>query len=541
MQKNAARERSVTGQQNAAGSQIIINEVNLDRFPTVQLFATVLKNGTPLKDLQANDFKVREDDIDQTPLTVEQKLPPLSIIVLIDSSGSMKPRMKETKAAAGAFLSNLGSSDSTEVITFSREVRPLTPMSTNRETARHAIDSIRAHGDTALYDALWESVGVLKTRPGRKAVVLLSDGVDDDGKGGQLGKHSIDEVLHLASDVNVPLYAIGVGNEIDEALLASIAQGTGALYFLAPQAAQLKTLYAKIAEQLSGQYLISYISNHPKNSSSHQVQIRYGEYVSVKEYRSPGQQQITTARASAPAAAAVVLHNVSYEGVPSWIPLPEGATITNVSVERLEAGINGRIEYRIPQTLQTISEFSQKQLATLGMRPDYLVTDTSAKVSAKNGQKVFELQGKRGSDSENLFVLNFSEGKEAHIPVEGPATTVRLQGTRKAVDLALKGASQLGSSVEVSRGGIRLEQKPPTVSASPGHKPSNEPVRFILNSNLPTVADFYRQQIGIPPTQSQIDANGGSVTFEDDQKKAIIDLKPVEQNQTEVTIQIEQK
>jgi hypothetical protein len=54
--EDAAHERSVTGQQNAAGSQIIINEVNLDRFPTVQLFATVLKNGTPLKDLQPNDF-----------------------------------------------------------------------------------------------------------------------------------------------------------------------------------------------------------------------------------------------------------------------------------------------------------------------------------------------------------------------------------------------------------------------------------------------------------------------------------------------------
>jgi len=248
----------------------LLTKSTWNRFPTVQLFATVLKNGAPLKGLTAGDFKVQEDGADQAPLNVEQKLPPLSIIVLIDSSSSMKPRMKETKAAATAFLSNLGSSDSTEVITFSRQVRPLTPMSTNRESARRAIDSIRAHGDTALYDALWESVDVMKTRPGRKAVVLLSDGVDDDGRGKQLSKHSIDDVLRLARDVNVPLYAIGVGNEIDEALLASIAQGTGALYFLAPQAADLKALYAKIAEQLSGQYLISYVSNRSKNGSSHQ-------------------------------------------------------------------------------------------------------------------------------------------------------------------------------------------------------------------------------------------------------------------------------
>jgi hypothetical protein len=50
---------------------------------------------------------------------------------------------------------------------------------------------------------------VMKTRPGRKAVVLLSDGVDDDGRGKQLSKHSIDYVLRLARDVNVPLYSIG--------------------------------------------------------------------------------------------------------------------------------------------------------------------------------------------------------------------------------------------------------------------------------------------------------------------------------------------
>jgi hypothetical protein len=356
-------------------------------------------------------------------------------------------------------------------------------MSTNRETARRAIDSIRARGDTALYDALWESVTVLQARPGRKAVVLLSDGVDDNGKGKQLSKHSIDDVLRLARDVSVPLYAIGVGNEIDEALLASIAQGTGALYFLAPQAAELETLYAKIAEQLSGQYLISYVSNRPKNGSSHQVQIRYGEYLSVKEYRSPGQpQSAATVRLSAPVTGSFSLHSMSYAGVPPWIPLPEGATITNVSINRLDAGISGRVEYRIPQTLQSVSEFNRKQLIAAGLQPDYLVTDSSAKISAKNGDKAVELQGKRDGDSTNSFVVNFSEGKEIHIPVTGPATAVHLSGVRKAVDLALKGVPQVGSSVEVTRDRIQVDQQAP--GANTEQKPSAEPVHFILESDL---------------------------------------------------------
>jgi hypothetical protein len=171
------------------------------------------------------------------------------------------------------------------------------------------------------------------------------------------------------------------------------------------------------------------------------------------------------------------------------------------------------------------------------MRPDYLVTDSSARVSGKSGEKAFELLGKREGDSANSFVLNFSEGKETHIPVAGAATTVHLQGARNAVDLALKAAPQIGPSFEIN--GIQVEQKAPSAGATAEQKISAEPVHFILNSDLSTVVEFYQQQIGIPVAQSKIDADGGSMTFEGDKKKATIDLKPAGQNQTEVTIRIE--
>jgi hypothetical protein len=173
---------------------------------------------------------------------------------------------------------------------------------------------------------------------------------------------------------------------------------------------------------------------------------------------------------------------MSYAGVPPGIPLPEGATITNVSINRLDAGISGRVEYRIPQTLQSVSEFNRKQLIAAGLQPDYLVTDSSAKISAKNGDKAVELQGKRDGDSTNSFVVNFSEGKEIHIPVTGPATAVHLSGVRKAVDLALKGVPQVGSSVEVTRDRIQVDQQAP--GANTEQKPSAEPVHFILESDL---------------------------------------------------------
>jgi Mg-chelatase subunit ChlD len=81
---------------------------------------------------------------------------------------------------------------------FAREVKALYPLGNHHQRAKTAIAGTVARGDTALYDALYASVAALKDRSGRKAIVLLSDGVDDDDTGKQLSKHSVQGVLDLA-------------------------------------------------------------------------------------------------------------------------------------------------------------------------------------------------------------------------------------------------------------------------------------------------------------------------------------------------------
>src|SRR5438105_2662657 len=117
-QPQAPASRRVTGQEAAAGSQVLINEINTEQFPKVRIFATVLKDGTPVKGLSASDFRVREDEVDQEPLAVEPKLPALSVVVTIDTSGSMKRRLGDVQAAAKSFIENLGASDSAQVVSF---------------------------------------------------------------------------------------------------------------------------------------------------------------------------------------------------------------------------------------------------------------------------------------------------------------------------------------------------------------------------------------------------------------------------------------
>jgi VWFA-related protein len=274
----------VTGQEKAAGAEVQINQIDASQFPKVSIFATVLKDGEPVPGLSAGDFRVREDEVDQEPITVTPKLTPLSVVLTMDTSGSMKKRLADAQSAAKSFLKTLQSQDKAQVIRFARDVKTIQPLSADRAAAEAAIDATTARGDTALFDALYTSVESLRDVPGRKAIVLLSDGVDDDGTGKSLSKKTVTDVLTLARRVNVPIYAIGLGTELDELALKKVASETGALYLNAVEPSELKRLYDSIGKQLAGQYTIGYSSNLPADGAEHRVQLRYAGMTSAKTY-----------------------------------------------------------------------------------------------------------------------------------------------------------------------------------------------------------------------------------------------------------------
>ncbi len=278
------QDAPTTRRATTPGAQVQINQIETSQFPKVVIFATVLKDDVPVPGLTDQDFRVREDEVDQEPLTVVPKLTPLSVVLTLDTSGSMKRRLADAQAAAKGFLTMLASQDKVQVIRFSRDVKTIYPLGTDRRAAEAAIDGTVARGDTALWDALYVSVESLREVAGRKAILLLSDGVDDDGTGKRLSKHSVADVLALARQVNVPIYAIGLGTELDEPALKKVANETGALYLNAVEASELTRLYDNIGKQLAGQYTISYTSNLPADGSEHRVQLRVGESTGTKSY-----------------------------------------------------------------------------------------------------------------------------------------------------------------------------------------------------------------------------------------------------------------
>ncbi len=449
----------IKGQGNAAGTEIVLNQIAMDQFPSVHVFVTVLKDGKPQSGLAAADFRVREDEVDQQPITVESQLPPLSVVIAIDNSGSMRPRLNETREAAKSFVNLLAPADSVQIVGFAQQVKVLGPMSSNRAAAGKAIALTSARGNTALYDALFTSVELLKDRPGRKAVVLLSDGVDDNGVGKQLSKHSVQDVLQFAKHVNVPIYAIGIGTEIDEALLSGFSQSTGGRYFLTPNASELKNLYDQIGLELAGQYLISYTSNLPADSTTREVQVQYQDSRSAKSYQAPSNNIAEATPTPAPPANptkkkkesagsggldAILGANgiklqsngkqitVGGDGVsfskdsnsaeestsettpeskkqspptPEWLPVPAGAK----GVTYTSTGIHKQVVFTVDQPASEVVDFYQQQLSEPGLHIQSVNSGVAHVLVVTSSSKNAKINISSPSENQTIVQIAYEE------------------------------------------------------------------------------------------------------------------------------------
>ena len=156
--------------------------------------------------------------------------------------------ISDAKQAAKSFVDNMGASDKAAVVSFNASVTTDQDFATDKTAIKSAIDRLNADGGTAIYDALYQTAPFVASQAGRKAIVLLSDGSDQDSR------HSITEAISQANASSIPVYAIGLGlaaGSSEERALQRIATETGGVCFRSPSSSQLSQIYAQIAQQLA--------------------------------------------------------------------------------------------------------------------------------------------------------------------------------------------------------------------------------------------------------------------------------------------------
>ena len=141
------------------------------------------QRGRPITSLEKGDFSVFEDGVKQQISRFEYTTAPFSVVMLLDMSGSTKSFRQNIQLSAARFLDALGPEDRVAVVEFYKKVNMLNDFTTNRGTAIHSISVANGGGDTNLYKALLFSLDKLsKEKSRRKAIVVLTDGVDTDSR-----------------------------------------------------------------------------------------------------------------------------------------------------------------------------------------------------------------------------------------------------------------------------------------------------------------------------------------------------------------------
>ena len=139
-------------------------------------------------------------------------------------------------------------------------------LGTNRQFTLDAIDRYTAAGGTALYDAVYDSLMTLKQVPGRHAVVVLTDGRDEDNPGtGPGSEHTLDDVLTLLRTVNGAIFPIGLGARVERDVLEKLAAQSGGQAYFPTDVSELAEQYKGVIENLRRRYVINYTSSNSKH------------------------------------------------------------------------------------------------------------------------------------------------------------------------------------------------------------------------------------------------------------------------------------
>jgi Ca-activated chloride channel homolog len=226
-------------------------------------------------DISADDLMVVEDGVAQSVETFQEALSPVSVVLALDSSGSMKKSADAATTAARRFVEALKPEDRLATVLFADRAELTHELSVDRKAAAKAIDSYVASGGTALYDALTSSLSRLRDVEGRRVVVVVTDGRDEDNPGTGPGSVSTFEgVLNDLKQIDAVIYGVGLGPNVDRSVLQTLAEKSGGEAYFPDDVSGLDEQYYRIVEHLRRRWVLGYTSTNPKrNGEWRQVEI----------------------------------------------------------------------------------------------------------------------------------------------------------------------------------------------------------------------------------------------------------------------------
>jgi len=238
------------------------------------------KRGRFVPGLGPRDVEVYEDGVRQEvsyfreASGAEGEKIPLSVVLVLDSSGSMRNSMRFLRQAANTFVRKLEDVDTGLIVQFNDTVKGSAEFTGDLDRLERFIDSLQGWGGTALYDAVHYGLNRVRDQPGRKAVIVFSDGADHNSS------MTEQEVIDYARSVEATVYSVLIkGNEGlfgrgPRGFLRKIAQETGGKFYSPDKVGELIRVFTGISDELHHHYALAYTPRRAPDGTWRTIEVR---------------------------------------------------------------------------------------------------------------------------------------------------------------------------------------------------------------------------------------------------------------------------
>jgi Ca-activated chloride channel homolog len=262
------------------------------------------RNGRYIPNLRKEDFRIYEDGVEQNLAYFASVERPFTVALMLDVSGSTQSQLTQIREAANTFVSRLRPNDRMMAITFDGQVHVLTEAADVSAIRRSKLHIPAITDGTVLYDAVDFTLKRMAQIPGRKAIVLMTDGVD------QNSTTSLKSTLADIAEQDVLVYTVQYntlpqlpqrlsqiknekarrkvqerlmkGYAVSEPYLRSLAEKTGGRFYKADDLSDVGPAFEAITSELGVQYSLGYYPKEKTGAGAERgikVRVRYPNMV----------------------------------------------------------------------------------------------------------------------------------------------------------------------------------------------------------------------------------------------------------------------
>jgi VWFA-related protein len=269
----------------APALSIDVDVVSFDVVVTTQ-------NGDPISGLEKQHFKVFDDDVEQTITNFSPSEAPLTVVILAEFSNTIGYYFDDVVQPAAGFIQSLRADDWGALIAF--DIRPeiLTDFTKNKNELFDGLRRMRipAYSETCLYDAVYDTLQRLENVDGKKAIFLLSSGLDTN-----ISKHTYGEALKKAETSDTMIYSVGMGQlarlyyesrfsnltQIEflqaDNVMRSLADATGGASWFPKFPGEYPGIYQAVSANLRNEYSLGFVPKVRKTDGKlHKLRVEVG-------------------------------------------------------------------------------------------------------------------------------------------------------------------------------------------------------------------------------------------------------------------------